>query len=160
MLTVYYFIFLSGVPHLSLIYSSYDPCRTYKLIVNLVWTVKSILFTIPHASFLIKSATFQNIHLFRELLIYTYHELKSIHMFNARVHCKWSTGKNAIWMSGSDLCIPKNETVLPCYFQNKIIMFCFPIFTFMYLWAICLFCCSQRGRLILGIYKLPTDTGM
>ncbi len=62
-------------------------------------------------------------------------------------------------MSGSDLCIPRNETALPRYFQNRIIMFCLPISTFMHLWAIymfpgsvCLFCCSQRGRLMLGIY--------
>jgi len=44
-----------------------------------------------------------------------------------------------------------------------------PIFTFMYLWVIiycifpgsvCLFCCSQIGRLILEIYKLLTDAWM
>jgi hypothetical protein len=63
-------------------------------------------------------------------------------------------------MSGSDLFIPRNETVKPCYLQNRIIMFYLPIFTFMYLWAIyifpgsvCLFCCSQIGRPILGIYN-------
>jgi hypothetical protein len=39
-------------------------------------------------------------------------------------------------MSGSDLCIPRNETAQPRYFQNRILMICFPIFTFMYLWAI------------------------
>ncbi len=40
------------------------------------------------------------------------------------------------------------------------IMFCLPIFIFPYLWAIylfsgsvCLFCCSQIGKQILGIYK-------
>ncbi len=38
-------------------------------------------------------------------------------------------------MSGSDLCIPRNETVWPCYFQNRIIKLCLPISTFMYLWA-------------------------
>ncbi len=45
------------------------------------------------------------------------------------------------------------------YFQNRITMFCLPISTFMYLWAIyifpglvCLFCCSKIGRPILGIY--------
>jgi hypothetical protein len=36
-------------------------------------------------------------------------------------------------MSGSELCIPRNETVLPRYFQNSIKMFCLPISTFMYL---------------------------
>ena len=52
----------------------------------------------------------------------------------------------------------------PRHFQNRIIMFCLPISTFMYLWAIyifpgsaCLFCCSQIGRPILGIYKSLTD---
>jgi hypothetical protein len=35
-------------------------------------------------------------------------------------------------MYGSDLCIPRNETVRPHYFQNRIIMFCLPISTFMY----------------------------
>ncbi len=30
-------------------------------------------------------------------------------------------------MYGSDLCIPRNETVRPRYFQNSIIMFCPPI---------------------------------
>jgi hypothetical protein len=58
------------------------------------------------------------------------------------------------------------EAVLPCYFQNRIIMFCLPISTFMYLRAticvfpglVCLFCCSQIGQLILGIYKSLTDT--
>ncbi len=39
----------------------------------------------------------------------------------------------------SGLCIPRNETALPRYFQNIIIMFCLPISTFMYLWAIYIF---------------------
>jgi hypothetical protein len=39
-------------------------------------------------------------------------------------------------MTGFDLCIPRNETAWPCYFQNRFIMFCLPIFTFMYLCAI------------------------
>ncbi len=42
-------------------------------------------------------------------------------------------------MSGSDNCIPRNETVRPHYFQNRIIMVCLPISTFMYLWAIYIF---------------------
>ncbi len=68
-------------------------------------------------------------------------------------------------MSDSDLCIPRNETSRPCYFKNIIIMFCLPIVTFIYLWAIyifpgsvCLFCCSQIGKPILGIYKSLTST--
>ncbi len=55
----------------------------------------------------------------------------------------------------------------PCYFQNRTKMFCFPVFTFMYLWAFyifpgsgCLFCCSQIGRPIQGIYKSLKDTWM
>ncbi len=59
------------------------------------------------------------------------------------------------------LCIPRNEIARHGHFQNRIIMFCLPISTFTYLWAIyifpgaravCLFCYSQRGRLMLGIY--------
>jgi hypothetical protein len=41
--------------------------------------------------------------------------------------------------SGSDWCIPRNETVRPHYFQNIIMLFCLPISTFMYLWAIYIF---------------------
>ncbi len=39
----------------------------------------------------------------------------------------------------SNLYIPRNETTRPSYFQNRIIMFCLPISTFMYLWAINIF---------------------
>jgi hypothetical protein len=53
-------------------------------------------------------------------------------------------------MSGYDLCIPRNETVQPCSLQNRIIMFCLSISTFMYLcWiyifpgSFCLFFCRQ-----------------
>jgi hypothetical protein len=42
-------------------------------------------------------------------------------------------------MSGSHLCIPRNETVQPCYFQNRIIMFCLPIPTLINLWEIYIF---------------------
>jgi hypothetical protein len=42
-------------------------------------------------------------------------------------------GENSIQMSGSNLCIPRNETARPCYFQNIIIMFCLSIYTLMYL---------------------------
>jgi hypothetical protein len=55
-------------------------------------------------------------------------------------------------MSGSNLCIPRSETARPRSFQNRIIMFCLPISTFMYLCAIyifpglvCLLCCSQMS---------------
>jgi hypothetical protein len=74
---------------------------------------------------------------------------------------RWESKK----MSGSDLCIPRNETAR--YFQNIIIMFCLLISTFMYPWAIvifpglvCLFWCSQIGRPTLGMYKSLTDTWM
>ncbi len=72
-------------------------------------------------------------------------------------------------MSGSDLCIPRNETAPPCYFQNRNIIFFLTIPSFMYFWAIniflgsvCLFFffCSHIGKPILGIYKLLTDTWM
>ncbi len=53
-------------------------------------------------------------------------------------------------MSGSHLCIPRNETVKPPYFQNRIIMFCLPNPTLIYLWeiyifpgSVCLFCCRK-----------------
>ncbi len=66
-------------------------------------------------------------------------------------------------MSGSDLFIPRNENARLCYFQNRFIMFCLPISSFMYLWAIymfpesiCLFSCSQTGRPIRGSYKSLT----
>ena len=71
-------------------------------------------------------------------------------------------------MSGSHLCIPRNETVQPCYFQNIIRMFCLLVYTLIYLWEIyifaglvCLFCCSQIcSRPILGLYKsLKTHEG-
>ncbi len=42
-------------------------------------------------------------------------------------------------MSGSHLCIPRNATVQPRYFQNRIIMFCLPIPTLIYLWEIYIF---------------------
>jgi hypothetical protein len=61
-------------------------------------------------------------------------------------------------MSGPHLCIPRNETVQPPFFQNRIIMFCFPIPTLIYLGeiyifpgSVCLFCCSQICGPILGI---------
>ncbi len=76
---------------------------------------------------------------------------------------KWRTGENPKWMSGSHLCISRNETVQPPYFQNRIIIFSLPIPTLTYLWeiyvfpgSVCLFC-SQICWLILGIYKSLTD---
>ncbi len=82
-------------------------------------------------------------------------------------HWKWRAGYNPTWMSGSHLCIPRNETLQPPYFQNRIIMVCLPIPTLIYLWeiyiflgSVCLFCCSQICGPILGIYKSLPDTWM
>ncbi len=62
-------------------------------------------------------------------------------------------------MSGSNLCFPRSKTARPRSFQKRIIIFCLPFSTSLYLWAIyilscsvCLFCWSQEGRPILGIY--------
>jgi hypothetical protein len=52
-------------------------------------------------------------------------------------------------MSGFDLSIPRNETALPHYFQNRIKMFCLPNSTFKYLWAIYIFQGSPKN---IGIY--------
>jgi hypothetical protein len=53
------------------------------------------------------------------------------------------------------------------YFQNRIIMFSFPVPTLIYLWeiyifpgSVCLFCCREICGPILGIYKSLTDTWM
>ncbi len=66
------------------------------------------------------------------------------------MHYKWKAGESPLLMSGSHLCIPRNETLQPPYFQNRIIMFSLPILTLIYLWeiylllgSVCLFCCSQ-----------------
>ncbi len=69
------------------------------------------------------------------------------------LHCKWRAGENQIQMSGSDLCIPRNESALPHYFQNRIITFCLPISTFMYLWAIYIFSRSVCRGPIVGIHE-------
>jgi hypothetical protein len=52
-----------------------------------------------------------------------------------------------------------------CYFQNRIIMFCLPVPTLIYLWeiyifpgSVCLFCCREICGPILRIYKSLTDT--
>jgi len=54
-----------------------------------------------------------------------------------------------------------------CYLQNRILMFCLPVPTLIYLWEIytlsglvCLFCCMEICVPILGIYKSLTDTWM
>ncbi len=71
---------------------------------------------------------------------------------NPTPQCKWRAGENPIWMSGS---------------QNRIIMFCLPVPTLIYLWEsyifpglVCLFCCRKICGPILGIDKSLTDTWM
>ncbi len=82
-----------------------------------------------------------------------------------QMKARWDFNAN-VWFPFTS-CIPRNETVQPRCFQNRIIMFCFPISTFMYLWAIyifprsvSLFGCSHLGRPIRGINKSLTDTWM
>ncbi len=81
--------------------------------------------------------------------------------------CSYALQMKGRWESGSHLCIPRNETVQPPYFQNRTITFCLPIPTLIYLWeiyifpgSVCLFCCSQICEPIQGIYKSLTDTWM
>jgi hypothetical protein len=96
----------------------------------------------------------------------TVQSFKSSFITRQLLHCKWRAIENPIEVSGSGLCIPRNETVRPHYFQNRIIMFCLPISTFMYLCeqfiysprSVCLFSCSQIGIPILEIHKSLTDT--
>jgi hypothetical protein len=52
-----------------------------------------------------------------------------------------------------------------CYFQNRIMMFCLPVPTLIYLWeiyifpgSVCRFCCREICEPILGIHKWLTDT--
>ncbi len=54
-----------------------------------------------------------------------------------------------------------------CYFQNRILMFCLPFPSLVYLWeihiypgSVCLFCCREICGPILGIFKSLTDTRM
>jgi hypothetical protein len=62
--------------------------------------------------------------------------------------------------SVADLCIPRNQTARPqSLFLHS--------YSTQYLWAIymfprtvCLFCCSQIGRPIMGLYKSLTDIWM
>jgi hypothetical protein len=79
----------------------------------------------------------------------------------AYTHCKWRACESPIYVWFWFMYSQKWNCEGPRYFQNRFfVMFCLPISTFMYLWAIyifpgsvCLFCCSQIGRPILGIYK-------
>jgi hypothetical protein len=77
--------------------------------------------------------------------------------------CNWWESNINVWIP--HLCIPRNETVQPCDFQNRIRMFCLPISTLIYLWeiyifpgSVCLFCCNQLCGPILGTYKSLIDT--
>ncbi len=73
------------------------------------------------------------------------------------------------WESNINVWFPfmysQKWTERPHYFQNRIIMFCLPFPTVIYLWevyifpgSVCLFCSSQICEPILRIYKLLTDT--
>jgi hypothetical protein len=81
------------------------------------------------------------------------------HVYALQMKGWWESNIN-VWY------IQRNETAQSCYFQNRIIMFCLPVLTLIYLWeisifprSICLFCC-RKYVLILGIYKIKllTDT--
>ncbi len=79
-------------------------------------------------------------------------------------HCKWRTGENPLYMSGSHLIYSQK---LKCDFQNRIIMFCLPVPTLWYLWeiyiipgSVYLFCCREICGPILVTDKSLTDTWM
>jgi hypothetical protein len=74
-------------------------------------------------------------------------------------------GENPIKMSGADLCIPRNETAQHFVFSKQNYNVLSPNFhihvsvsNYIIPRSICLFCCSQIGKPILGIYKSLTDT--
>ena len=78
---------------------------------------------------------------------------------NLSLHCKYRAIGNPIY----------SKCLVPIYVfsENRIIKFCLPISTLMYLWAIylfpglvSLFCCSLIGRPILGINRSITHTWM
>ncbi len=54
--------------------------------------------------------------------IAVFRQLSWLSRLKSGQHCKWRASENPIYMSGSHLCIPRNETVQPPYFQNIIIM--------------------------------------
>ncbi len=70
------------------------------------------------------------------------------------------------WQSNINVCFPvMYSQKWNCYFQNRIIVFCLPVPTLIFLWeinifpgSVCLFCCSEICGLILGIHKSLTDT--
>jgi hypothetical protein len=66
-------------------------------------------------------------------------------MFWVQVYMQQRKGR---WESNINFWFPfmysQKWTVRPPYFQNRVIMFCLPIPTLIYLWEIgCLFCCSE-----------------
>ncbi len=65
------------------------------------------------------------------------------------------SGEIPIKMSGSKICIPRNETVQPHYFPNRIIMFSLPVSTFMCLYLYIF----MIGLLILLQPNKQTDPG-
>ncbi len=66
--------------------------------------------------------------------------------------------KKGRWESNIDVWFPfKGSQKWICYFQNRIIMFCLPVPTLIYLWeiyifpgSVCLFCCREICGPILG----------
>ncbi len=61
------------------------------------------------------------------------------------------------WESNINVWFPFiNSQKWNCYFQNRIIMFPFPVFP----GSVCLFCCREVCGPFLGIYKSITDTWM
>ncbi len=72
--------------------------------------------------------------------------------------------KKGQWESNINVWFPfKCSQKWTCYFQNRIIMFCLPVPTLIYLWEICIFpgsdclvCCWEIFGPILGKYKSLT----
>ncbi len=86
----------------------------------------------------------------------------------SRVRDGGSLQMKGLWKSNINVCFPfMYSQKWNCYFQNRIIMFCLPVPTLIYLWeihifpgSVCLFCCREICGPILGIYKSLTDTCM
>ncbi len=74
-----------------------------------------------------------------------------------------------LWESNINVCFPfMYSQKWNCYFQNRIIIFCLPVPTLVYLWeiyifpgSVCLFCCRKIKYVDRSlIYKSLTDTWM
>ncbi len=98
-------------------------------------------------------------HSVQNYLIRIWFEQKSI-WFTRQIKGRWESNINA-WFPFM------YSQKWNCYFQNRIIMFCLPFPTIIYLWEIyifpgsaCLFCNRKICGSILEIYKSLTDTWM